>query len=151
MILFITFGEFSLQTPQKPKYDKKRYFSNANLIIGLLALINVFIHIYFSLNLEYHRDELLYFSLGRHPDFGYATVPPMIGWIAWLMQGIIGNSLFAVRIFPALMSAVFVVLVSETARELGGSSSARILAAVGSVVSIIGLRTFLMFQPVHIF
>ncbi len=130
--------------------DKKRYFSNANLIIGLLALINVFIHIYFSLNLEYHRDELLYFSLGRHPDFGYATVPPMIGWIAWLMQGIIGNSLFAVRIFPALMSAVFVVLVSETARELGGSSSARILAAVGSVVSIIGLRTFLMFQPVHI-
>ncbi|MDX9727297.1 MAG: glycosyltransferase family 39 protein [Bacteroidales bacterium] len=130
--------------------DNQRYFSNANLMIGLLALLNVFIHLYFSFNLEYHRDELLYFSLGMNPDLGYATVPPMIGWIAWLMQGISGNSLFSVRIFPALMSAVFVVLVSETARELGGSSSARILAAVGSVVSIIGLRTFLMFQPVHI-
>jgi len=21
-----------------------------------------------------------------HPGFGYATVPPLIGWIAWLMQ-----------------------------------------------------------------
>jgi len=120
------------------------------LAVGGLAILNVVIHIYFSGNLEYHRDELLYFSLGQHPAFGYATVPPMTGWVAWAMQNIFGYSLFAVRIFPAIMSGVMVLLVSEMAKELGGSGYSRILAAVTIVMSIFGLRTFLLFQPVHI-
>jgi hypothetical protein len=120
------------------------------IIIGLLALINTAIHLYFSNNLEFHRDELLYFSLGQHPSLGYATVPPMIGWIAWLMQNIFGYSIFAVRFFPALMGGLMVFLVSATAKELGGSGYSRILAAVGIILAVFGLRTFLLFQPVHI-
>lgn len=120
------------------------------IIILLLAFLNTAIHLKFSGNLEFHRDELLYFSLGQHPDFGYATVPPMIGWVAWAMQHIFGYSLFAVRFFPALMGGLMVFLISSLAKELGGSGYARILAAVGIIVSIIGLRTFLLFQPVHI-
>ena len=121
-----------------------------NIIIWFLALANFAIHIYFSGNLEYHRDELLYFSLGRHPAAGYATVPPMIGWIAWLMQNLFGYSIFAVRFFPALMGGLMVFLVSAIARELGGSGYSRILAAAGIILAIFGLRTFLLFQPVHI-
>lgn len=130
---------------------KSRFrISRTTLIIIILALFNAVIHLVFSYNLEYHRDELLYFSLGQHPAFGYATVPPMTGWVAWLMKSLFGYSLFAVRIFPAFLSIIMVVLVSETARELGGSDFSRILAATGIIISIIGLRTFLMFQPVHI-
>jgi hypothetical protein len=121
-----------------------------NLIIGTIALLNVIIHIVFSYNLEYHRDELLYFSLGQHPACGYNSVPPMIGWIAWTMKSIFGYNLFAVRIFPALLGGMMILLVSAIARELGGSGFSRILAATGMFVSITGLRTFLMFQPVHI-
>jgi len=121
-----------------------------NLIIGVLALLNVAIHIIFSCNLEFHRDELLYFSLGQHPAVGYATVPPMIGWIAWVMQNIFGYSLFAIRIFPAFLSGMMVILISAMAKELGGSGYARILAAIGIIVSVFGLRTFILFQPVHI-
>jgi hypothetical protein len=124
--------------------------SYSGIVIFLLALLNVVIHLSVSDNLEYHRDELLYFSLGLHPAAGYATVPPMIGWIAGIMQGIFGTSVFAVRIFPAVMSGVMVYLVAAIAREMGGSGYARILAATGFVVSIIGLRSFLFFQPVHI-
>ena len=127
-----------------------RSINYAGFIIGLLALANFAIHLYFSENLEFHRDELLYFSLGRHPAAGYATVPPLIGWIAWLMQNIFGYSIFAVRFFPALMSGLMVFLVSAIARELGGSGYSRILAAVGIILAIFGLRTFLLFQPVHI-
>jgi hypothetical protein len=119
-------------------------------IIGLLALLNAVIHLYFSNNLEFHRDELLYFSLGQHPALGYATVPPLTGWIAWLMQDIFGFSVFAVRFFPALLSALMVFLISAMAKELGGSDYSRILAACGVILSIFGLRTFLLFQPVHI-
>ena len=124
--------------------------STTTIIIILLAIFNAAIHLVFSYNLEYHRDELLYFSLGQHPSSGYATVPPMTGWVAWLMKSLFGYSIFAVRIFPALLSILMVFLVSETAKELGGSDFSRILAATGFIASIIGLRTFLMFQPVHI-
>lgn len=130
---------------------KSRFgISSITLIIIILALFNAGIHLVFSYNLGFHRDELLYFSLGQHPAFGYATVPPMTGWVAWLMKSLFGYSIFAVRIFPALLSILMVFLVSETARELGGSGFSRILAATGIIISIIGLRTFLMFQPVHI-
>jgi hypothetical protein len=121
-----------------------------SIIICLLALLNTGIHLYFSNNLEFHRDELLYFSLGQHPAFGYATVPPLTGWVAWLMQNIFGYSIFAVRFFPALLGGLIVFLISALVKELGGSGYSRILGAVGIILSIIGLRTFLLFQPVHI-
>lgn len=124
--------------------------SYSGFVIFLLALTNVLLHLYVSGNLEYHRDELLYFSLGLHPSAGYATIPPMTGWIAGIMQGIFGTSVFAVRLFPAVMSGAMVCLVAAIAREMGGSGYARILAATGFLVSIIGLRAFLLFQPVHI-
>ncbi|MCX6303068.1 MAG: glycosyltransferase family 39 protein [Bacteroidia bacterium] len=126
----------------------KKYF--VILTLSGLALFNVILHLVVSYNLEFHRDELLYFSLGQHPGFGYATVPPLIGWIAWLMQNIFGYSLFAVRLFPALLGGVMVFLISALAKELGGSDFSRILAAVGIIISGFGLRTFLLFQPVHI-
>ena len=118
--------------------------------IYCLALFNIAIHLIFINNLEYHRDELLYFSLGQHPAFGYATVPPLIGWAAWLMEHVFGYSLFAVRFLPAIMSGVLVLLVASIAKELGGSGYSAILAAIGMIISIFGLRTFFLFQPVYI-
>ena len=104
-------------------------------VIFCMALFNIAIHLIFINNLEYHRDELLYFSLGQHPAFGYATVPPLIGWLAWLMQSIFGYSLFAVRLFPAIISGILVLLVSAIAKELGGSRYSAILASTGMIIS----------------
>jgi hypothetical protein len=128
----------------------KVFKSPENLVILLLAVLNVVIHLLVANNLEYHRDELLYFALGQHPAFGYATVPPLTGWIAWLMSHIAGYSVFAVRLFPAILSGVMVFLIAGIAKELGGSFYARILASLGLFVSIFALRTFVLFQPVHI-
>jgi hypothetical protein len=128
----------------------KVFRSTENLIILFLAILNVAIHLLVANNLEYHRDELLYFALGQHPAFGYATVPPLIGWIAWMMGHIAGYSVFAVRIFPAILSGLMVILIAAMAKELGGSTYARILASIGLFVSIFALRTFVLFQPVHI-
>jgi hypothetical protein len=130
----------------KPGAQKTRQ----DLPIILLAIFNILIHLLVINNLEYHRDELLYFSLGQHPDFGFATVPPMIGWIAWLIQNVFGYSLFAVRLFPALLSGVLVLLVSAITRELGGTSYSRILASIGLIISTFALRTFSLYMPVHI-
>jgi hypothetical protein len=118
--------------------------------IILIALFNVVFHIAFAGNLEYHRDELLYFSLGLHPDFGYMTVPPLIGWISWLMQNIFGTSVYAVRLFPAVTSGMMIILAASMARELGGSKYGSFLATVGLTVSIFFMRSFSLFMPVFI-
>jgi hypothetical protein len=123
---------------------------SSNLPVLLLALFNIAVHLLIINNLEYHRDELLYFSLGEHPDFGFATVPPLIGWAAWLMQHLFGFSLFAVRLLPAVLSGLLVIMAAEIARELGGSHYSRILAAIGITISGFALRTFSLFMPVHL-
>ncbi len=58
--------------------------------IAGLALFSIALHLAFYNNLEYHRDELLYFSLGRHPAWGYASVPPLIAWLANGLQFLFG-------------------------------------------------------------
>jgi hypothetical protein len=126
------------------------YKTYPGLIVIFMALFSVVIHLLVANNLEYNRDEMLYFTLGQHPAFGYASVPPMIGWIAWLMEYTLGYSLFAVRLFPALASGVMVILVAAIARELGGNSYARVLAGIGFLISGFTLRTFSEFMPVYI-
>jgi len=62
----------------------------------------------------------------------------MIGWIAWMMQTLFGYSLFAVRLFPALLSGIMVLVVSDLARELGGNKYAMTLAGTGFTISLFG-------------
>jgi hypothetical protein len=124
--------------------------SVTDLLILSLALLNVAIHLLITGNLEYHRDELLYFSLGMHPAAGYETVPPLIGWIAFLMQTLFGYSVFAVRLFPALLSGAMIFIAASMARELGGSGYASFLAAFGLSVSNFFMRTFSLYMPVFL-
>ncbi|HEV7349813.1 glycosyltransferase family 39 protein [Telluribacter sp.] len=118
--------------------------------VWLLALFSVALHLSFYPNLEYHRDELLYFSLGKHPAWGYASVPPFIGLLAWLVQTLVGSSVFAVKLVPALMSGVMVLLGAFTARELGGRTYSMILTSIGLIVPPLMLRAFFLFQPVFL-
>ena len=85
-----------------------------------------------------------------HPAAGYASVPPLIGWIAWIMQTIFGYSVFAVRIFPAVLSGAMIILSASMARELGGSRYASFLSGLGLLISIFFMRTYGLFHPVHI-
>ncbi len=47
-------------------------------IIGLWASVLLIVHLMTAKNYEFHRDELLYMSLGKHLDWGFASVPPFI-------------------------------------------------------------------------
>jgi len=98
--------------------------------------------------LEFHRDELLYFSLSNHIDLGYASVPPFISWMAYIMKGIFGFSMFSVKLLPALLSGVYVYLGSKIAKELGGNFYAQVLTIIALIFTPLGLRAFILFQPV---
>ena len=120
------------------------------ICILLLALTGMLIHLLLFNDLGFHRDELLFFSLGQHLDFGYFSVPPMIGFLAFVVSKILGYSLFAAKIVPALLCGAMVLLCSRIARELGGSFFARFLAATGFLSCILFLRAFSLFQPVFL-
>lgn len=117
-------------------------------IIPALCLFNIILHLMSIRFLEYHRDELLYFSLSNHLDLGYASVPPLISWLAFIMKGALGFSMFSVKLLPALLSGLFVYLASLITKELGGDRFAQILTAVALTCTPFVLRAFILFQPV---
>lgn len=123
---------------------------STQIIILLLAIISVVLHLVFYKTFEYHRDELLYFSLGTHPAAGYATTPPLIGWLAYTLIRVLGYSLFTVKLIPALFSGGMVYLGAALAKELGGKEYAMILAALSMIIPPLMLRAFFLFQPVFL-
>lgn len=116
--------------------------------IGVIAVSNVAIHLCFYNMLGFHRDELLYFSLGANPSAGYASVPPFTGIMAWLMIKLTGSTLFSARLLPAIFSGLMILLASGIVKELKGGNYARILAGIGIILTPINLRGFYLFQPV---
>ncbi|MDF1698785.1 MAG: glycosyltransferase family 39 protein [Saprospiraceae bacterium] len=117
-------------------------------LILILCLFNVVLHLLSIQYLEFHRDELLYFSLSNHLALGYASVPPFISWVALISKSIFGFSMFSVKIIPALLSGVFVYLGARIAKELGGSYYAQVLTIIALMFTPLGLRAFILFQPV---
>ena len=86
---------------------------------------------------EHFRDELYYLACSEHLDLGYVDHPPRSVWILWLVRSLLGDSLLALRLVPALAGAAVVLLVGLVARELGGGRRAQVLAALASFVSLI--------------
>jgi hypothetical protein len=77
----------------------------------------------------FFRDELYYMACGEHLAWGYVDQPPLIAVIAWVARHLFGDSLFAMRILPALTGAAVVFLTGVLAREVGGGRYAQGLAA----------------------
>lgn len=128
--------------------DEKKENNRLSPWIILIAILNVIFHLLFYNTLGFHRDELLYFSLGQHLSAGYASVPPFTGFIAWLMIHISGYSLLSARIVPMLLSGVLIFLGAALTRELQGKHYAQVLVAIALFVTPFNLRTFILFQPV---
>jgi hypothetical protein len=78
----------------------------------------------------FFRDELYYMACGEHLAWGYIDQPPLVALIAWFARHAFGDSLFAVRLLPALAGAAVVFLTGWIARELGGGLFAQFLAAL---------------------
>jgi 4-amino-4-deoxy-L-arabinose transferase-like glycosyltransferase len=71
----------------------------------------------------------------RGRAWGYLDFPPFIAFMTWLSRALLGNSLTAVRFFPALAGAAKVVLAGLITRELGGGRFAQALAALAVAVA----------------
>jgi len=99
-------------------------------IISILSLAKLALHFCFNAGYGFFRDELYYIACGEHLAFGYVDHPPFIALIAGFSRGFLGDSLFALRFFPAVAGALVVFFTGLIVRELGGKTFAQILACV---------------------
>src|SRR6185437_1810731 len=76
--------------------------TSGTTLLLYLALVRIALFGLAGPNYGYFRDELYYLACGEHPAWGYVDQPPLIAWIAWLLQHTIGTSLWALRLLPAL-------------------------------------------------
>jgi 4-amino-4-deoxy-L-arabinose transferase-like glycosyltransferase len=100
----------------------------APVLLGLAA-VKLLIQFAGINHYGFFRDELYYMACGEHLAWGYVDQPPLIACVAWAARHLFGNSLLAVRLFPALAGAAVVWLTGLMARELGGGKLAQFLAA----------------------
>jgi 4-amino-4-deoxy-L-arabinose transferase-like glycosyltransferase len=119
-------------------------------IIAALVGVKLALHLFtnaFS-PYEFHRDEFLYFAMGEHLRLWHMDFPPFIAMLSEATRGLLGDSLFAMRLPPALLGTALLVFAALTARELGGGRFAQGLAGFGVLSSVIFLRAGNLFQPV---
>jgi Dolichyl-phosphate-mannose-protein mannosyltransferase len=76
----------------------------------------------------YFRDELYYVACARRLALGYVDHPPVSILVLRSVIDLLGTSLWALRLVPAVEGAAMVLLVGLIARELGGKSFAQLLA-----------------------
>ncbi|MFN8207852.1 MAG: glycosyltransferase family 39 protein [Bacteroidales bacterium] len=118
------------------------------IITAATILLELFLHMITAGNYQLHRDEMLYFAMGSHPDWGFASTPPAMSFLAFLIKSVAGYNEVAVKFFPALAGAVILLLIALSIRELGGGRMALLTACLAFLCSTAMLRTCSLFMPV---
>src|SRR5215467_8332268 len=110
-------------------------FAESAIIVSFTA-VALLAHLLTNGRYGYFRDELYYIACAHHLDFGYVDQPPLSILLLRLSQLLLGNSLFAIRLLPALAGAVIVALTGIIARQLGGRGWAIALACAGTLCAL---------------
>ncbi|MFN0176507.1 MAG: glycosyltransferase family 39 protein [Saprospiraceae bacterium] len=126
-------------------------------ILAAFLIAKLLLHLYLNGQWSFHRDELLYLALGRNLDWGYASVPPGIGFWAWFGDTVLGGSVQAIRLISTLFGTATVLLTGLMAKEMlpekdsSGSGVGRfsmIIIGLAGLTSGAFLRPCMLFMPV---
>src|SRR5215213_4147445 len=131
----------------------KNFDAKGELAVALyLSAAKLLLHFLTNGGYGYFRDEMYYLACGEHLDWGYVDQSPLIALVAWFTRAVMGDSLFAVRFFPAVAGALLVYVTGLMVRELGGGRFAILLACLSVIIapSYLYLHTILTmnaFEP----
>jgi 4-amino-4-deoxy-L-arabinose transferase-like glycosyltransferase len=106
------------------------WFRQSGWAIMLIALIQFGLHLWTNAHDNFFRDELYYMAAAQHLSAGYVEFPPFVALVAGFSRAILGSSVLALRLFPAVAGAAIVLLTAGMAAELGGGLLTQVLAAV---------------------
>jgi 4-amino-4-deoxy-L-arabinose transferase-like glycosyltransferase len=119
--------------PSTPTLAASPELRPALRLAAAFALAKVLLH--FALTLytahigySYFRDEFYFLMCGRHLAWGYVDQGPTVALMARLGEILFGDSVFAIRILPAVAGAIAVGLTGILTWALGGHRAAQALA-----------------------
>lgn len=97
----------------------------------------------------YFRDELYFIAASKHLAFGYVDFAPLAALILRLSRTLLGDSLHAIRLLPALAYGGQILLTGLIVVELGGKRFAVFLAGVSVLLApvIVGNGTRFSMNP----
>jgi hypothetical protein len=125
--------------------DSKEEARPAATIVAL-SLVALAIHLAANLGggYGYFRDELYYIACSKRLAAGYVDHPPLSILVMALLRPLVGDSVFAVRLVPAMASAASVAFLCLLVGRLGGGRVAMTIAALSFTASgqLLALFTF---------
>ena len=117
-----------------PAAVNQRRSSGELALIILFSGVALLVHLLTNGRYGYFRDELYYIACAKRLAFGYVDQPPLSILLLRLSEVLLGSSLFAIRLLPALAGAATVAVTGLIARELGGRAWAIALACTARFV-----------------
>ncbi|HLJ53459.1 MAG TPA: glycosyltransferase family 39 protein [Chthonomonadaceae bacterium] len=121
-----------------------------NAVLFYLALIVLVGHLLANASYGYQRDEFYYLTCGRHLAWGYVDHPPLTPVMANVSVWLFGNTVFALRFFPALAGALTVLVVGMVTRELGGNRFAQVAAVVSTMMAPLFIAANGLLMPISV-
>lgn len=117
-------------------------------LILILASLKLIIHLFANAFLNYgiFRDELYYVACSNRLDLGYVDQPPLSLYILAVTKFIIGDSLFALRLLPAIASALIVYFTGLITLRMGGGKVAVLIACISIMAAPIYWAMFTFYS-----
>ena len=99
-------------------------------VIISFSLLVILAHLYTNIFAGYgiFRDEYYYIACSKRPAMGYVDHPPFSIYILMIIRFLFGESLFAIRLLPALAGGIMVFLTGTLVRKMGGGMYAVIIS-----------------------
>ena len=121
-------------------------------LVAIVSIATFVLHIAVAGGYGYQRDELYFISCARHLAWGYVDQPPLIAVITKIALGLFGDSLYGIRLLPAIAAAATVAVTGRLTRRLGGGLFAQSIAMLGIALApfylaIGNLLTMNAFEP----
>lgn len=132
----VAVGIMALFALARSKYKDKPY---TTVLVGSLFVISV-VRIFYILRgpLDLSPDEAHYWEWSRHLDLSYYSKGPMIAYLIAIGTSIFGDTIFGVRVFAVVLSAMSSLLLFKMVKEMYNDEA----AALGSA---------LLFQAIPLF
>lgn len=113
--------------------------SPVSRIILVAALVKFGLHLYMDQGFSFFFDEFYTIALSKHLAWGYVDLPPLVPALVALSRALLGESLLATHVFPALAGAGTLIFICLITREFGGKTFAVGLSAVCFILTPVWL------------
>ena len=91
-------------------------------IILLIALVQFALHLWTNAHDNIFRDEMYYLVAAQHPAFSYLEYPPFVALVAGVSRALMGDSVLAIRLLPAIAGVIIILLTASMTAMLGGGA-----------------------------